>query len=89
VRPAHHHRHSGGAHRVGHPVGFRHHPRHRADADESDALLANVGDEFLFVHRVGIAVDEQHFMAGRRQRLQQKHPEMRHEVARHPVIGVV
>jgi hypothetical protein len=36
-----------------------------------------------------IAVDQEDFVLGWRQGLQQKHPQMRHEVLGHAIIGVV
>ena len=37
----------------------------------------------------GVGINEDHLMTGRGDRLKQKHPEVRHEVARHPVVRVV
>jgi hypothetical protein len=47
-----------------------------------------LGDLSL-VHGLGIAIDQQHFIAGRSQRLEEKHPEMRHEVAGYTVVRAV
>ena len=71
------------------PAARSYHPRHRADADEADAFLTHEAHQFLLRHRVGVAVHEYHLVARRRQRLEEEHPEVRHEVARDPVIGVV
>ena len=46
-------------------------------------------DQFGIAHRSGVAVDQNDFMTGGRERLQQKHPEVRHEVLRDAVVGVV
>ena len=42
-----------------------------------------------FIHGLGVAVDQHNFVAGRSQRLEKKHPEVRHEIARDTVVGVV
>ena len=89
VRAAHHHRHARGAHRVGHAIGLCDHSGHRADAHQPDVLFTHESRDAFFIHRLRVAVDQHHFMARRRQRLQQKHPKMRHEIACDPVIGVV
>jgi hypothetical protein len=46
-------------------------------------------DYFGVAHRSCVAIDQKNFVAGGRERLQQKHPEMRHEVLRDAVVGVV
>ena len=89
VGAAHHDGNARRAQRVGEAVGSRDHPRHRADADEADALLADEAHQLLLSHRAGVAVDQDHLVAGRRERLEEEHPEVRHEVARHAVVRVV
>ena len=89
VRPAHDYGHAGGAQGVGHAVGFGDHARHGADADESDFLIQRVLNQLGIGHRLRVAIDQQYFIAGRRQGLQQEHPKVRHEVLGHAVIGVV
>ncbi len=89
VRPAHHHGHPGGTHCVGHAVGFGDHARHGAYPHESDLLIERVLHQLGIGHRVSVAIDQQYFIAGWRQRLQQEHPKVRHEVLSHAVIGVV
>ena len=74
VRAAHDDRHPGRADRVGHAVGLGDHPRHGADADEVDPLVAHVTRDLLLVHGLGVAVDQHDFMAGRSERLEEKHP---------------
>ena len=46
-------------------------------------------NQFGVAHRLRVAIDQNHFMAAGRKRLQQKHPEVRHEVLRDAVVGVV
>ncbi len=46
-------------------------------------------DQFGVAHRSCVAVDQNNFMAGGRERLQQKHPEVRHEVLRDAIVGIV
>ena len=89
MRPAHHDGNSGGANGVGHAIGLGDHASHGADADQPNVFVANILRDLGFVHGLGVAVDQQDFMARRGQRLEQKHPEVRHEVARDPVVGVI
>src|SRR5678815_1615477 len=81
VRPAHHHRYTRSANRISHSVSLGYHPRHRADTDKFDVLFANESHEVFLSHRARVAVYKQYFMTGWGERLQEKHPEMRHEVA--------
>ena len=89
VRAAHHDPDARGAQRVGDAVGPGDHPGHRADADQVDALCAHEAHQLLLGHRARVAVNQKHFVSRRRQRLKQEHPEVRHEVTRHPVVRVV
>ena len=88
VRSAHHDRHSGGANGVGHAIRLGDHSGHRADADQSDVFFSNEPRDLGFVHRLRVAVDQQHFVAGGRQGLEEKHPEVRHEIAVTPLSGL-
>jgi hypothetical protein len=56
---------------------------------KSDFFLKHELRDSRFVHRLSVAIHQQHFMPGRRERLEQKHPEMRHEIAGYTVVGVV
>ena len=38
---------------------------------------------------LGVAVDQEHLMSGRGERLQQKHPQVWHEILRHAVVGAI
>src|SRR5579859_1076395 len=58
MRSTHHDRHSGGANRIGHAVGLRNHPGHCADAHESDVLFPHEPRNRLFIHRLGVAVNQ-------------------------------
>ena len=89
VRPAHDNGHAGGAQCVGHAVGFGDHPRHGADPHQSDFLIQSVLHQLGIGHRLGVAINQQYFIAGWCQGLQQKHPKVRHEVLGHAVIGVI
>ena len=86
---AHNHGNAGGANGVRHPVGFLDHARHRADAHQTDVLLLDEFDELLVVHPLRVPVDQDDLMSRRRQCLKQKHPQVRHEIARHAVIRIV
>src|SRR6266852_3278468 len=89
VRAAHHDRHTYGTEGILHTVSLCDHSGHRTDADESNVVFAHVPRDTLFIHRLCIPINQQHLMAGWRQRLQQKHPKMRHEIARDTVVRVV
>ena len=89
VRATHHDRHAHGANGVGHAIRLGDHASHRADADKPDVLFAHVSGDPCFIHGLRVAIDQNDFMAGRSQRLEQKHPEVRHEITRDPVVRVV
>ncbi len=89
MRSAHDNRDTGGTDRIRHTVGFGDHAGHRPDPDQSDPFVDNELDQIGVTHGACIAIDQNDFMAGGRERLQQKHPEMRHEVLRDAVVGVI
>ncbi len=89
VRSAHDDFHPGGADGVGDAIGLGDHAGHGADADEVDFFIANILGDLGFVHGLGVAVDQQDFVAGRSEGLEEKHPEVRHEVASHTIVGVI
>ena len=89
MRAAHNNLKTRFAQRIRNEIRSRDHPRHRTDADEPDVLVLAKLDELRPRHRLGIAVDKDDFVFLRRQRLQKKHPQMRHEIPRDAVIGVV
>ncbi len=89
VRSAHHYWNSGGANRIGHAIRLGNHSGHGADADQSNLVVAHKLRDPRFIHRMCVAIHQQHFMARRRERLQQEHPKMRHEIARDTVVGVI
>src|ERR1700730_2492115 len=89
VRPAHHDRHSRGADRIGHAVGFGNHSRHRANTNESNFLFTHKPRYARLIHWLCVAIHQHHLMARRSQRLEKKHPKMRHEIVRHTVVRVI
>jgi len=89
VRAAHDHRHADGANGVSDAIGFGDHASHSADAHEADFLFADKIGDGGFVHALRVAIDEDYFVTGRSERLQEEHPEMRHEIAGDTVVGVV
>ncbi len=89
MRTTHDDRNSGRANGVGDAIRLGDPSSHGANADQSNAFVSNVLCDLKLVHRLSIAVDQQHFMAGRSQGFEQEHPEVRHEVASHAVVGVV
>src|SRR5215468_7027700 len=89
VWPSHDHRNSRRPNRVSHAIGPGDHPGHGTDTDKPDVLVADESRNLDFVHRLGIAIDQQNFMSGRCECLQEEHPEVGHEVAGNPVVRVV
>jgi hypothetical protein len=89
MRAAHDYRHAGSTDGVGHAISFGDHSGHRADANQIDLLFADVPGNSNFIHGLGVTIDQDNFMNGWSQRLQKEHPQMWHEIARNPVIGVV
>ena len=89
VRATHHYGHTHGANRIGHAIGLRNHSCHRADADKADILFAYISRDAVFIHGLGIAVDQENFVALGSKHLKEKHPQMRHEVTRDPVVRVI
>jgi len=47
-----------------------------------DIMLKHVARNTLFIHGLSIAVNQRHVVASGSKCLQQKHPEMRHEITR-------
>ncbi len=89
MRPPHDHGHAGRSNGVSYPVGSCDHSGHGADANQPDVLAEHEPNQLNVCHRLRIAVDQQDFVFRRRERLQQKHPEMRHEVPGHTVVWAV
>ena len=89
VRPAHNDGHSNRANGVGHAVGFGDHSRHGADADQSNVLFADELRNLRFVHALGIAVNQNYFVSWGSERLQEEHPQVRHEIAGNTVVWVI
>ena len=89
VGSSHHHLDAGGTEGVRCPVSARDHPRHGADTDQTDLPVLHEPDEAGVIHRLRVAIQEKHFVARRCARLQEEHPQMRHEVSGHAVVGIV
>ena len=86
---AHDHGNAGRAHGIRHPIRLGDHTGHGADSDQPDILAEHELNQFGVGHRLGIAVDQNHLVAAGRKRLQQEHPEVRHEILRDAVVGVI
>ena len=69
VRPSHHDRHAHGAHRVCHAIGLGDHSGHGADADQINFLFEHIAGNAGFIHGLGVAIDQNNFMAGGSKRL--------------------
>jgi hypothetical protein len=89
VRPTHHDANAGRANRVGNAISLGDHASHGANADQFDLLIADVLRDLSLIHGLGIAVDQENFVSRRSQRLQQEHPQVRHEIPRDAIIGVI
>src|SRR5438067_496079 len=89
VGSAHYHRHARRPNRIGNAIGLGNHPGHGSNPDQADFLLLNEPYQFLVGHWLGVSVNQQYLVTCWRQRFKQKHPEVRHEVARHAIIRVV
>jgi len=89
MRTAHHDRNATGANGIGDAIRLRDHSGHGADADNPDVLFADVSRDLTLVHWLSITVNQQNFMTRRSQGLEQEHPQVRHEIASHTVVGVV
>src|SRR5713226_8144108 len=53
---SHHYRDSRSANGVGHPVGLLNHPRHGADTNQANVLVAKEPHQLLIVQRLCVAV---------------------------------
>src|SRR5262249_33954455 len=45
--------------------------------------------DFGFRHRLRVSIDEKNFVLGRSERFEQKHPQVRHEIARDTVVWTI
>ncbi len=89
MRTAHHHRYANRPNGVCDAVSLRDHSGHGADPYQLNTLLSHPLRDFRLIHGNRVTVDEHHFVTGRSQCLQQKHPQVRHEIARDSVVGVI
>ena len=89
VRSAHHHRNSRGPNRIRHAIRLGNHSGHGADADQSNIIVAHKLRDPRLVHRLRVAIHQQHFIASGSERLQQKHPQVRHEITGYTVVWVI
>ena len=89
MRPAHYNLKTGFAQTVSDEIGPRDHPGHRTDPDKTDILVFAKLHQLGPRHRLSVSVDQDYFVFGRRQRLEEKHPQMRHEIPRDTVIRII
>ena len=89
MRSSHHYGNSRRANRIRHAISLRNHSGHGADADQSNIVIAHKLRDPRLIHRLSVAVDEQHLMAYGSERLQKEHPEMRHKITSDAVVWVV
>src|SRR5208282_578809 len=89
MRPPHHHRNPRRPHGVRHLVSLSDHAGHGANPYQADVILPDVLDELLLAHPPRVAVEEKHLVAGGRERFQEEHPKMRHEIIGDFVVRIV
>ena len=89
VRSPHHDRHARGADSIRDAVCLCYHPGHCPDSHKSDVVFPHESRDAVFIHWLCVAINQQYFVAGRSQCLEEKHPKMWHEITRDAVIGVV
>src|SRR5262249_55204651 len=89
VRPPHYHRNSRRPNGISHAIRPGDHPGHGTNAHEPDVLVADELRNFSLLHGLGISIDQQNFMSWRSERLEQKHPQVGHEVAGDTVVRAV
>ena len=63
MRASHHNGHADGPHRVRHTISFGDHSGHGTDADQINLLFEHIAGDAGFVHGLGVAIDQYHFMA--------------------------
>ena len=86
---AHHDLRAGGANGIGHPVGASGHARHGPDAGQLDVVIADEFRDTRLGHALGVAVDQEDLVTGRRHSLQNEHPQVWHVVLGDLVVGVI
>jgi hypothetical protein len=74
---------------VGYAIGFFSHPGHRPNANQSYFVVPYVFNDLLVGHCAGVPINQQHFMTGRCQCLEKKHPEMWHVVSCHTIVRAI
>jgi hypothetical protein len=89
MRTSHHHRNARGPQGICHLVSLPDHARHGANPHQADAILLDVFDELLAAQTPRVAVDEEHVVTRGRERFQEEHPEVRHEIVGDFVVRVV
>ncbi len=89
MRTTHYDRHICGADRVRDAIGLLSHSGHGADPNKFNVLLTDKLNDLVIAHRASVGINKDHLMTGRGDCLKQEHPEVRHEIARHPVVRVV
>ena len=72
MRSAHDDWNTCGTDRIRHAVRLGNHAGHGADPDQSNPFGDSELDQFGVAHRPGIAIDQNNFMTGGRERLQQE-----------------
>src|SRR6185295_10693192 len=81
VWTADHHRHACHTDRIGDSISFLNHSGHCADPNQLYLLLTHKPNYLVITHWTGIGIDQNNLVLRWSKGLQEKHPEVRHEVA--------
>ena len=75
--------------RISDSIGFLNHSGHCADANQLYILLTHKLNYLVITHWTGIGIDQNNLVLWWSKGLQEKHPEVRHEVASDAIIWIV
>jgi hypothetical protein len=89
VRPTHHDPHTCQTNCISHTVGFFGHSGHCADPHQLDLLILHELNDFIVTHWTSISINQDHLVVSWSEGLEQKHPEVWHEVARDAIVWIV
>jgi hypothetical protein len=70
-------------------TGFLNHSGHCADANQLYLLLTHKLNDLVISHWTGIGIDQNNLVGFWGECLEQKHPEVWHEVARDTIVWIV
>ena len=80
---------AGRAYGVSKAIGSRRHSRHRTDSSQLNVIGSDELRNLGFRHRLRVSINQKDLMLWRRESFEQKHPEVRHEISGHAIVGTV